>query len=202
MGGDIIRNALETICALANAYLENRDRRGDAWVVLTSMIDHTGAMNPGTRDKIVMSVYNITRETTISTYQQTLSAPPPRGGGDSLAVVPPTLYLDVHLMFMANFMETNYGEGLAALSRLIGYFQQIPCFTHAIAPALSPDIDKLTLELENLDPVDVNYVMGMLGTRYFPSAFYKLRMLPFVSTAMQGRAYPVTAPAVANGATA
>jgi hypothetical protein len=203
MGGDIIRNALETICALANAYMENLDRRGDAWVVLTSMIDHTGAMNPGTRDKVVMSVYNITRETTISTYQQTMSATPVRGGGDSLAVVPPPLYLDVHLMFMANFMEKNYGDGLAALSRLIGYFQQIPCFTHAIAPALAPEIDKLTLELENLDPVDVNYVMGMLGTRYFPSAFYKLRMLPFVATAMQGRAYPVTAPGVSsNGATA
>ncbi|MEJ2459795.1 MAG: hypothetical protein P8Y58_17310, partial [Novosphingobium sp.] len=59
------------------------------------------------------------------------------------------------------------------------------------APTLTESIDKLTLEFENLSPVDVNYVMSMLGTRYLPSAFYKLRMLPFVSTAMGERAYPV-----------
>jgi hypothetical protein len=50
----------------------------------------------------------------------------------------------------------------------------------------------LTLDFENLTPVDVNYVMSMLGTRYLPSAFYKLRMIPFASIAMQARTYPVT----------
>jgi hypothetical protein len=34
--------------------------------------------------------------------------------------------------------------------------------------------------------------MGMLGTKYLPCVFYKLRMLPFASTAMQARAYPVS----------
>jgi len=109
-------------------------------------------------------------------------------------VVGPPLYLDVHVMFMANFMEKNYSDGLAALSRLIGYFQQTPWFNRDNAPALDPEIDKLTLEFENLSPVDVNYVMGMLGTRYFPSAFYKMRMLSYNAPAMLGRAYAVSAP--------
>jgi len=200
MSLDIIRNALETICNLANAYLENIDRRGDEWIVLTSMVDHNGTLNQGARDKIVMSVYNITRETTISTYQTTMSSAQLKPSGDSLAVVSPPLYIDIHLMFMANFMEKNYGDGLAALSRLIGYFQQTPYFNRDNAPALASDIDKLTLEFENLSPVDVNYVMGMLGTRYFPSAFYKLRMLPFTSTAMLSRAIPVSAPSLAKPA--
>jgi hypothetical protein len=94
-------------------------------------------------------------------------------------------------MFMANFTERTYQDGLAALSRLISYFQQTPVFTLQNAPDLSPQIDKLTLDFENLTPVDVNYVMSMLGTRYLPSAFYKLRMIPFTSTAMQARTYPV-----------
>jgi hypothetical protein len=196
MTTDILRNTLETICDLANEYLENIDRRGDAWVTLTSMVDHSGALNPGARDKIVMCVYNITRESTISTYQTSMSAGQIKGqikgSSDSLAVVAPPLYLDVHMMFMANFMEKNYADGLSALSRLIGYFQQTPLFDRSNAPALAPEIDKLTLEFENLSPVDVNYVMGMLGTRYFPSAFYKLRMLSYVSTAMQSRTYPVS----------
>lgn len=189
---DALRNVLETICGLANSYLENLDRRGDAWVVLTSMVDHDGSLNQGARDKIVMIVYNISRETVISTYQPTMSSAQTKGAGNALAVISPPLYLDVHLMFMANFAEKKYADGLAALSRLISFFQQTPYFNQQNAPGLAPDIDNLTLEFENLGPIDVNYVMSMLGTRYLPSAFYKLRMIPFVSSAMQSRAYGVT----------
>ncbi|OYY71784.1 DUF4255 domain-containing protein, partial [Sphingomonas sp. 28-63-12] len=185
-----------TICDLANSYLENIDRRGDEWVLLTSLVDHNGTLNQSARDKIIMSVYNITRETTISTFQSTIKDRGKFGVSDSLTIVSPPLYVDVHLMFMANFTEKKYGDGLAALSRLIGFFQQTPCFTQDNARALAPAFDKITLEFENLSPVDVNYVMSMLGTRYLPSAFYKLRMIPFVSEAMQGRAY-----AVAGGGT-
>lgn len=191
---DVIRNALETIHKLANLYLENLDPRGDSWIALTSLVDHNGALNEGARDKIVMCAYNITRETTVSTYKPTYSAS--NGVGDSFSVIAPPLYVDVHLMFMANFTERKYGDGLAALSRVIGFFQQTPFFAPSNAPDLAPEIDKLTLEFENLSPVDVNYIMSMLGTRYLPSAFYKLRMIPFVATAMQSRAYPVAAPAV------
>jgi hypothetical protein len=101
-------------------------------------------------------------------------------------------------MFMANFSEKTYSDGLAALSRLISFFQQTPFFTQDNAPGIGPDVDKLTLDFENLSPVDVNYVMGMLGTRYFPSAFYKLRMIPFVASAMKARAYAVGSPALAG----
>ena len=195
---DIIRNALQTICDLANSFLENLDPRGDDWIVLTSLVDHDGAINQPARDKIVMTVYNISREPTVSTYVPTTGGRSGTQAGDALAVISPPLYLDVHLMFMANFAEAHYADGLAALSRLIGYFQQTPYFTHDNARALSDDIDKLTMDFESLGPVEVNYVMGMLGTRYFPSAFYKLRMLPFVSTAMQGRGVGVSGAALST----
>lgn len=197
MTADLIRNALETVCGLANTYLENLDRRGDAWITLTSLVDHNGTLNQGARDKIVMCVYNITREVTISTYQQTTASGSKKGAVDSLTVVAPPLYIDVHLMFMANFTEKNYSDGLAALSRLIGYFQQNPFYSQDNAPGLDPAFDKITLEFENLSPVDVNYVMSMLGTRYLPSAFYKLRMIPFTSSAMQSRTYPVSGTGIA-----
>ena len=104
-------------------------------------------------------------------------------------------------MFMANFAEKSYADGLAALSRLIGFFQQNPFFNAQTAPALDPAIGKLTLDLESMSPVDVNYVMSMLGVRYLPSAFYKLRMIPFASSAMRARSHAVTGEGLA-GATA
>lgn len=189
---DAIRNVLEIICDLANAHLQNLYGRPDEWVTLTSLVDHGGSVNEAARNKIVMSLYNLTREASVSSYQATL---PPSGSGtsaDGLAVVSPPLYLNAHVMFMANFTEASYADGLAALSRLIGCFQQTPWITADSVPELPPEISKLTLDFENLVPVDVNYVMGMLGTRYLPSAFYKVRLIPFASSAMQSRAYAVS----------
>jgi hypothetical protein len=93
-------------------------------------------------------------------------------------------------MFMANFSAKNYSDGLAAISYVISFFQQNPWFNQANAPDLGPEIDKISMEMANLDPVDINYVMSTLGTKYMPSVFYKLRLLPFASTAMSARTYP------------
>lgn len=93
-------------------------------------------------------------------------------------------------MFMANFSAKNYSDGLAAISYVISFFQQNPWFNQDNAPDLGPEIDKISMEMANLDPVDLNYVMSTLGTKYMPSVFYKLRLLSFASTAMQARAYP------------
>lgn len=195
---DSIRNVLETIKGCLETYLQNLDRRGDEWVALTSIVDHDGALNPNVRDKVVMCLFNVTRETTVSSFQAAQPAAQGVAASAGMAVVNPPLYIDLHLLFMANFPEQNYPDGLAALSRVIAFFQQNSTLTPDTAPGLSADIPRITLDFENLGPVDVNYVMGMLGTRYYPSAFYKLRMLTFASPAMQGRAFPVSGSGLAG----
>jgi len=139
-----------------------------------------------------MSLYNISRETIVSTYT------PTKAGTDSFAVVQPPVYVNLYLMFMANFSAKNYSDGLAAISYVISFFQQNPWFNQANAPDLDPEIDKISMEMANLDPVDINYVMSTLGTKYMPSVFYKLRLLSFASTAMQARAYPASGGTVAE----
>lgn len=181
---DAIRNVLEVVSKYCNEYMQNLDRRPDDWVALSNLVDHQGKLNEGTRDKVVMSVYNITHETVISTYT---SAQPGVGG---YAIVQPPLYIDLHIIALANFIERSYSDGLAAISRVISYFQQNPTFNHANAPELDPTVDKIVLEFTSLGPVDVNYVVGMLGAKYLPSVFYKLRLIPFASPAMQARTYP------------
>jgi hypothetical protein len=142
-----------------------------------------------------MTVYNITRETFASSYRPSMPLPLGANPAQGLPVQSPPLYLNMHVMFMANFTERNYPDGLAVLSRVISFFQQNSMFTAQNAPQLSPKVEKLCLDFENLSPVEVNYVMSMLGTRYLPSAFYKVRMIAFDSTAMLARTF-----AVANSA--
>lgn len=180
-----IRNILEVICKAANENLQNLEYRGDDWVVLSSIVSHGGTINEQLNNKLVMTVYNVTRENVSGNYNAA------RAGNDAFAMVRAPIYVNLHLMFMANFSDKNYADGLAAISRVIGFFQRHSCFTHANSPELQPGIDKLTLDMENLNPVDVSYVMGVLGTKYLPSAFYKLRLLPFDSNAMYARAHGV-----------
>lgn len=191
-----IRDVLEVIRDMANEYMQNIDRRGDDWVVLTSTVYHDGSVNDHAKDKVVMTLFNITRENTISTYT------PTRPGADGYAVVSPPIYIDLHIAFMANFASANYADGLAAISRILSFFQQTPWFTQYNAPQLGPNVDKITMELSSYDPVEVNYVMSMLGTKYLPSVFYKLRMLPFASGALQARTYPVRGGGVAESSDA
>lgn len=180
-----LRATLETIRSLAEGHMQSANPRDGDWIALTGMLDHDGTPNPAARDKIVMTIVNLTREAAISTYQPVRSGTSPRMSA-------PPLYLNVHLRFAANFAGARYGDGLAILSRLIGFFQQTPYFTRETAPGLPPEIDRLTLELENLSLTDVREVTAMLGAPYQPSIFYKLRMLPFAATEISAPAYPVT----------
>ena len=83
------------------------------------------------------------------------------------------------VLFYANFSEQNYAEGLSLISKTLSFFQQTPWFTHANLPELDPGIDKLAFELMNLDLAELNLLFGMMGARYLPSVYYKVRVVPF-----------------------
>ncbi len=175
---------IETVCELIrqrlNAFFQNTDRSDDDWVILSNVVDHDGAVCQGAKDKVVMVVTNITHETIIGTYNATT-----RANASTYAVIQPPIYINLFILFFANFYDRRYAQGLAMISRTISFFQQNPWFNHSNMPDLDPRIDKITMEITNLDLLQVNYLMGMLGTKYLPSAYYKLRMIPFGSDAMQ-----------------
>jgi hypothetical protein len=176
-----IDTTLELIRQKLNEFFSNTDPREEDWVILSNVVDHEGQNYEPAKDKVVMFLANIQHETTISTYNRTVPVK-----GDQYVIVAPPLYIDLFVVFFANFYDKNYREGLAMISRTISFFQQYPWFTHDNLPGLDPVIDKLTLEMTNLDVTGINYLMGLMGTKYLPSVFYKLRMIPFSSEAMQG----------------
>ena len=175
-----IQTTLELIRQKLNESFRNVDPKKEDWVILSNIVDHTGHLYEPTKDKVVMFLANIRHETVISTYNHSVPIK-----GDQYAVVAPGLYIDLFVLFLANFYDKNYAEGLGMISRTISFFQQNPWFTHDNLPGLDPVIDKLTFEMTNLEVNDVNYLMGMVGTKYLPSVFYRVRLIPFVS-AIQG----------------
>ena len=146
----------------------------DPAVVLTNLVDIDGTPNDDARNRIVMLMVNLRNETMVSSYQPYAQVP----SGQYANVAAP-LYLDPYLLFYAFFEGKRYPEGLERLDATISYFQQNPVFTRSSLPALQDVSDKVALEFANLDPTDLNHLLGAVGAKFLPSAFYKLRMVAF-----------------------
>ena len=180
---NLIQGTLELIRGKLNEFFRDASGGKGEWVILSNIVEHDGSLYSEAKDKIVMFLANIQHETTVSTYKPSVPI-----SGDRYAVVTPPIYIDLFLLFFANFYDRNYREGLGMISRTIMFFQQNPYFNHQNLPELDPVIDKLTFEMTNLDLTELNYLMGLAGTKYLPSVYYKVRMIPFYSGAMQAEA--------------
>lgn len=190
-----IRGTLEQIRRRLDESIRNAHPRPGEWVVLSNIVDDSGSPAEHVKDKLVMVLANMQKETVVSTYSP--AAANARAG--SYSIIAPPLYLNLFILFYANFTDLTYPEGLGVISHAISYFQQNPWFTHETLPELDPRIDKLTFEFANLDPVEANYLVGMMGARYLPCIFYKVRVIPFqadavtaVVPAAQGMSNPST----------
>ena len=177
--GDIFA-VLELVRVRLNESLRDAVAGADDWVILSNVMEPDGVPYDEAKDKVVMFLANIQYETSISTYNRNKPV-----GNEKYAIVPPPLYINLYVLFMANFFNRNYAEGLALISRVISFFQQYPVFNHQNLPSLDPSIDKLTFEMVNLDEVGLNYLLGLVGSKYLPTAYYKLRLIPFQTDAMQ-----------------
>ena len=155
--------------------------------VLSNIVDASGDVIREAKDRLVVFLAGIQHETTISSFR------PGRPASDNQYVlVTPPLYINLYLLLYANFQDKNYKAGLEMISGAIQFFQENPVFGQESLPGLDPRIDKLSFEITNLDLTELNYLMGLAGVNYLPSAYYKVRTIPFESDAVTGEVPAVT----------
>jgi hypothetical protein len=80
-------------------------------------------------------------------------------------------------MFAATFSGVNYPEALKFISQTIAFFQGRPVIDHQNTPDLDPRIDKLMLDIENLNAAELSNLWGILRGTYMPSILYRMRMV-------------------------
>lgn len=183
MSAFVIEETLELLRSVLEQALKNAIYRTEPWFSLSNAIDNEGRPFKGAENRVVMFLANITRENVVSTYRPSV----PAVDGKGYVAVAPPLHVDLHLLFYANFIDEHYRTGLKVASWILGYFQQNPRFDHDSLPGLDPGITQLTFELQSLETTDLNYLMGLLGTKYLPSAFYKVRLITFDGNDVQAQ---------------
>ncbi len=139
---------------------------------LSNLVDSHGSPVPDAADKLAVFLVNIERE------DIPVRAPRPLDfGEDRLAVRQPPVFLNLLVMFAANFSGPTYNEALKAIADTIAFFQSKPVFNATNTPDLDPGLDRISLEIENLNTTDLSNLWGIFGGRYMPSVLYRLRML-------------------------
>lgn len=175
-----IRATLEAVRRRLDEHLRAAEPRREEWVLLSNLVDPEGKPVDAARGRLVMYLAGIQKETMISTYTGAVPA-----GESGYAIVPPPLYVSLNVLVLANFYDANYAEGLGMISRAIAFFQQYPAFTADTLPGLPPEVGRLTWDMINLDPLNLSYLMGIAGVKYLPAVYYRVRLLPFQTGAVQ-----------------
>ncbi len=187
----VIFASVNHIATQLNQYLKNRFELSEDIVIVSNLINHDGAIEANTNNKVVVFLANLEKDTMPQRQTRSFNSP----DGRHLVTSKP-LYLNLSLVITANFTGANYLEALKFISHIVSYFQLNPIFDHQNSPELSPGIEKLILNIENIQRHDLSSMWGMFGAKYLPSIIYKVRMVTMGSQAITSQVSTVQQPSL------
>ncbi|MFS2002772.1 DUF4255 domain-containing protein [Duganella sp. CT11-25] len=183
----MINAALSHLASSLNQQFKSNFQLIEDVVMVSSLMELDGSVTPNANNKVVLTLVNVEKDT---------MPRQPSGGGrsmsDRLLQYNAPLYLNLYVMMSANFGAGNYSEALKYISQAIAFFQQRPVFDQHNSPGLDRRIERLVLDIENLPIPDLNNLWSLLGGRYLPSLFYKVRMITVDANAIAGQLPVIT----------
>ncbi len=182
--------AIQHVATQLNDALRSRFSVPDDLVVASSLMEPDGNVVPEVSNKIVVFLVNVERDTM---PQRAL----PQSGAGRMVQTREPVFLNLLVMFAANFSGNNYREALKLLAGAIGVLQARPVFDRANSPGMDARFERITMEIENLNTAELSNLWGILGGRYLPSVLYRLRMVTIDDGQVTGQAPRVQRPDVA-----
>lgn len=163
----MLNSAVDSIVQELNQFIGMKFQIDEDVVILSNLMNLDGTVAATEKNRIIVSVINI---------QEDKIAHNNLGKAKGSGTYPP-VYLNVYLLMSANFDEKLNKESLKFLSAVVAFFQGKKVFTPSDSPILDSNIEKLVVEIENLDFHQQSNVFSFLGAKYMPSIFYKMRMI-------------------------
>ena len=164
----MIHNVVASLGYRLNEYIKNSLSLSEEAVLISSLVDLKGNVNPEIENKITIFLINIEEEKTSKNgYFQTSPG------------INPQARMDIYLMFSAYFPNFNYMESLRYISLVIEFFQSNNTFKPSDTPLLSSSIEKLFVEFSNVGIEDISKLWSNIGTNYVPSVCYKVKHVVF-----------------------
>ena len=112
--------ALTLIRDLLNQHFKNRFSISENKAILSNLVEGDGSFPREVEDKIVFFLLKIDEESSLKNRGSHSS----EMSSAQYPVKAPPLFLNLYVIFCANFRNQNYIEGLNYLSSVISFFQQ------------------------------------------------------------------------------
>jgi hypothetical protein len=183
----MISAAIGHLAFQLNQQFKNNFQLVEDVAVVSNLVELDGSVAPAANNKLVLTLVNIEKDT-LPFRPNTGS----RGRDERLLQNSAPLFVNLYLMLSANFGAGNYAEALKYISHAIAFFQQRPMFDQLNSPGLDERIERLALDIENLPIAELNNLWSLLGGRYLPSMFYKVRMVTIDAKALTGQLPVIT----------
>ena len=168
----MIQAAINHLATQLNAYLKRTNNLMEDIVVVSSLLEADGSAAAHANNKLILFLTNIEKDTVPQRASQRVAGSDGRGIASSQP-----LYLNLYIMLAANFSGANYAESLKFISKAISYFQIHSIFDRQSSPDMDARIDRLVLDIENLNIQDLSNMWGLFGGKYLPSVYYRVRMI-------------------------
>ena len=169
----MIHHALQVVSKDLNQFLRNRLGVNEEVVLLSELVNQDGSVAMASENKVVCTLLNIEQERT------NLNAPI---NTKVLANAP--VNLNLYVLFSSYYSASNYLEALKALSLTVLFFQGKQVFTQANTPGLGPIVEKLTVEMVNVEMHELTNFWTAIGAKHLPCVLYKFRMLSIAAEAI------------------
>lgn len=177
----MIDSLLIHIRDLLNQYFKNQYGIAESKVIISSLLDNSGSTPVELEDKMVVFLLAIEEESALK--NKSLRS---LGKGVPFLDKSSPLFLNIQLVFCANFKSKTYLEGLNYLSQTINFFQQNKSINPTSIPGLSKSVEKITFDLCTLSYDNLSHIWSAIGSKILPSAIYKVGMVIFDDTPVRG----------------
>ncbi|WP_439490145.1 DUF4255 domain-containing protein [Algoriphagus sp.] len=159
----------------------------DNKVVVSSLLDTSGSIPTELEDKIVCFLLSVEEETTLRN-----KSPRSSSKGSFFVDQSTPLFLNLTVVFCANFKAKNYLEGLNYLSQTLKFFHHNRVWNPGNIQGISNRVEKITFELCNLPYDTLSQVWSAIGSKVLPAAIYKVGVIVIDNTSVKGITPPIS----------
>lgn len=175
---------LDFLCKQVNGYLVKKLQIPSGDAIILYNVSHLGNESSGdnldTTANAFLSLVNIEEDRISKSHDNFVRR------DNTVIYKSPKVHLNLYLLFSVSL--STYFESLKRLSYIIQFFQYKNVFTPLTSPSLPSGVEELILDLHTLSFQDLNNLWGVMGSKYLPSAMYKLRMITISEDFEQGGA--------------
>jgi len=174
---------------LLNQDFKNQFGLTENKVVISSLLDSSGSVGVELEDRIVCFLLSIEEETALRNKSSRV-----RGNGSAFLDQSSPLFLNLTLVFCANFKSKNYLEGLNYLSQTLNFFHHHRVLIPGNIQGISKRVEKITFELCNLPYDTLSHVWSSIGSNILPAVVYKVGLIVIDESSVKGLTPAISSP--------